>query len=160
QLLEGDWSEYSGGFFRREWFPIIDVPPADLETRVRAWDLAATEAKPGKDPDWSVGVLLGRTKAKQYVVLDVRRLRATPLAVQAAVRQCAEQDGKSVSIYMEEEAGSSGKIATDHFARNVLAGWSFHAVRSTGNKRERAAPFSSMAEAGNVRILRGPWNSA
>jgi hypothetical protein len=42
QLLEGDWSEYSGGFFRRECFVTLDQPP-ELTKIVRAWDLAATE---------------------------------------------------------------------------------------------------------------------
>src|SRR5438552_18064003 len=109
QLLEGDWSEYSGGFFRREWFPVIDNPPADIEKRVRAWDLAATEAKAGRDPDWSAGVLLGRTKDKQYIVLDVVRIRETPLGVQALRRRCAGRDGKGGSIYCQEEGGGSGK---------------------------------------------------
>jgi predicted phage terminase large subunit-like protein len=159
QLLEGDWSEYSGGFFRREWFPIIDTLPGDGLRKVRAWDLAATEAKRGKDPDWSAGVLMARTKDKQYIILDVQRIRATPLAVQVLVQQCAERDGKGVSIYMEEEAGSSGKTVTDHYTRTVLAGWTYRGVRSTGNKQERAAPLSSMAEAENVRLLRAAWNS-
>jgi predicted phage terminase large subunit-like protein len=159
QLLEGDWAEYSGGFFRREWFPIVDTAP-DIQSKVRAWDLAATEARPGKDPDWSAGVLLGRTPDKQYVVLDVVRTRATPLAVQQLVRKCAERDGKAVHVYMEEEAGSSGKIAIDHYRRNVLSGWPFYGVRSTGAKTERAAPFSSMAEAGHVKLVRAPWNTA
>src|SRR5262249_48389040 len=157
QLLEGSWEEYSGGFFRREWFPVTDAPPADLERKVRAWDLASTAAK---SADWSAGVLLGRTKDRRYVVLDVQRLRGTPLEVQALVRRCAERDGRGVPVYMEEEGGSSGKIATDHYMRNVLAGWPFHPVRSTGDKRERAAPLSSMAEAGNVGLLRAPWNTA
>jgi predicted phage terminase large subunit-like protein len=159
QLLEGDWSEHSGGLFRREWFTTIDVPP-ELEKRVRAWDLAATAARPGKDPDWSAGVLLGRTREKQYVVLDVVRIRATPLVVQALVGRRADIDGRGVPVFMEEEGGSSGKIAIDHYRRNVLAGYSFHGVRSTGNKRDRAAPLSSMAEAGNVKLLRAPWNTA
>jgi predicted phage terminase large subunit-like protein len=158
QLLEGDWSEHSGGLFVREWFPVTDSVPADLEQQVRAWDLAATEPKPGQDPDWSAGVLLGRTKAKQYVVLDVRRLRATPLAVEQLLRRCAEQDGQGVAIRFEEEGGSAGKIASDHLVRNVLAGYACQPVRSTGNKAERAAPLSSMAEAGHVLLLRAPWN--
>jgi predicted phage terminase large subunit-like protein len=160
QLLEGDWSEYQGGFFRREWFPILDVAPDNLERKTRAWDLAATETKPGKDPDWSAGVLMARTKERQYIILDVRRTRATPLAVQQLVRAVAEADGKGVHVYMEEEAGSSGKIVSDHFQRNVLAGYAYHPIRSTGSKRERAAPLSSMAEAGHVKLLRAPWNGA
>jgi predicted phage terminase large subunit-like protein len=160
QLAQGDWSEYSGGFFLREWLPICDRPPDDIERKVRAWDFAATEPKPGRDPDWTAGVLLGRTKAKQYIVLDVKRVRATPLAVQQLVRSTAEADGRGVAVYAEEEGGSSGKVVSDHYARNVLAGWPFYPIRSTGNKKERAAPLSSMAEAGHVKLLRGPWNGA
>jgi predicted phage terminase large subunit-like protein len=160
QLLEGDWSEYSGGFFRREWFPIIDTLPADGLRRVRAWDLAATEAKRGKDPDWSVGVLMAQTKHKQYIIVDVKRIRATPLAVEELVKCCAEQDSRATPIYMEEEAGSSGKIAVDYYARQVLPGWNFHGIRSTGSKAERAAGLSSMAESGHMRLLQAPWHSA
>jgi predicted phage terminase large subunit-like protein len=157
-LLEGDWAEPSGGLFRREWFRVVDVPEGTPARAVRAWDLAATEARPGRDPDHSCGVLMARTAEGQYLVLDVRRLRATPLAVERLVRRCAEEDGRSVPVVMEEEAGSAGKTAVDHFARVVLPGWSFKGVRSTGSKRERAAPLSSMAEQGHVRLLRGAWN--
>jgi hypothetical protein len=51
QLLAGDWSvRHGGSIFRREWFRIVDVAPANLR-QVRSWDLAASEAKPGSDPD-------------------------------------------------------------------------------------------------------------
>ena len=39
-----------------------------------------------------------------------------------------------------------------------LAGFSVHADRVTGDKCERAAPLTAQCEAGNVRLLRGPWN--
>jgi predicted phage terminase large subunit-like protein len=158
QLESGDWSEYAGSYFRREWCRVLDHEPADVEKKVRAWDFAATEAKPGCDPDWSVGTLIGRTKQKQYILLGGQRVRATPLRVEQLVRQTAERDGRAVPVIMEEEAGSSGKIVSDHYRRVVLPGFVVTPVRSTGKKAERFAPFSSMAEAGNVFILRGSWN--
>ncbi len=160
QLLEGDWSEYTGSYFRRDWCKVLEHAPDDIEKCVRSWDFAATEAKPGTDPDWSVGTLIGRTKSKQYVVLDVQRIRATPLRVEQLVRATAERDGTSVPVAMEEEAGSSGKVVSDHYRRVVLPGYVVTPVRSTGKKAERFAPFSSMAEAGNVAIVRAPWNTS
>jgi predicted phage terminase large subunit-like protein len=158
QLESGDWSEYTGGYFKKEWCKVLDREPDDVEKKVRSWDFAATEAKPGKDPDWAVGTLIGRTRKKQYVVLDVVRTRATPLGVEQLVRRTAERDGHAVHIVIEEEAGSAGKIVSDHYRRVVLPGFVVNAVRSTGKKSERFAPFSSMAEAGNVSIVGAPWN--
>jgi len=39
---------------------------------------------------------------------------------------------------MEEEAGASGKNMTDHYAREVLQGFSFRSNRPTGGKELRA----------------------
>jgi predicted phage terminase large subunit-like protein len=41
-----------------------------------------------------------------------------------------------------------------------LPGYAVKGVRSTGSKAERAAPVSSAAEAGNVKLLRGAWIGA
>src|SRR5262249_10061066 len=110
QLEAGDWSEYSGGLFKREGFTLVDYAPDDLEKKVRAWDSASTTPALGKDPDWTAGVLLARTRQKQFLVLDVKRIRATPLEVEQLVRRTAEHDGTSVPIYVEEEGGSAGKV--------------------------------------------------
>jgi predicted phage terminase large subunit-like protein len=160
QLLDGDWSARAAGDkFRREWFEIVDVAPADCRL-VRRWDMAATEPKPGKDPDYTVGVLMGLSRAKVLYVMDVKRLRGTPGACEALVRQTAELDGKSVSVRMEQEPGSSGIKAIDDYRRRVLMGWDFRGVPSTGNKELRANPLASQAEAGNVKLVRGPWITA
>jgi hypothetical protein len=45
----------SGGMFQRSDFEIVDAVPAGGR-RVRAWDFAASKAKPGKQPDWTVGL--------------------------------------------------------------------------------------------------------
>ncbi|HEU4752054.1 MAG TPA: phage terminase large subunit [Armatimonadota bacterium] len=162
RLLEGDWEIVEGGnMFRREWFGTpLDAAPAGLRL-ARYWDLAATEVKPGKDPDWTVGTLMGLSSDGYVYLLDVQRVRATPGAVEKLIRQTAELDRDrhgSVDTLMEEEGGSSGIAVTDHYARRVLLGFPFRGIRSTGPKEERAKPFSAQAEAGNVRLVRGPWN--
>src|SRR5262249_52361933 len=159
QLLSGDWSvRHGGSIFRREWFGMIDIAPPNVR-KVRAWDLAATEAKPGTDPDWTVGVLMGRSADGCFYVLDVRCVRTTPQGVEKLVLQTAEEDGRSVSIVMEQEPGSSGKSLVQRYAR-LLAGWPFSAERVTGDKVTRASPFSSQVEAGRVFLVRAPWNAA
>jgi len=159
QLLNGDWSaRQNGSMFRREWFEIVDTAPAGIR-RVRYWDLAATDAGPGKDPDWTAGALVGE-KDGIYYILDIRRVRATPKGVEALVRQTAEIDGRDVPIYMEQEPGSSGVSTIDHYAREVLFGFAFRGNKTTGSKVSRAAPVSSAAEAGNVKLVRGSWISA
>ncbi len=157
QIEEGDWSaRQAGGKFRREWFEIVDVAPAKCQT-VRFWDMAATEPKKGKDPDWTVGCLMGLAPDKTLYVVDIKRVRATPSGNEKLVRQTAELDGKAVAIRMEQEPGSSGVKAIDDYRRRVLMGWDFKGVLSTGSKEVRANPLSSQAEAGNVKLVRGPW---
>ena len=61
---------------------------------------------------------------------------------------------------MEEEGGSSGKITTDHYAREVLPGFTYRAQRSTGSKENRANPFSAAAERKKCFIVEGDWINA
>ena len=57
QLEDGDWDvQASGGFFdvdRIATCRMAELPKG--ARRVRAWDLAATPASEGADPDWTVG---------------------------------------------------------------------------------------------------------
>ena len=160
QLRSGDWDILAGGNkFKRSWFEIVDVVPADCKW-VRFWDLAATEPKPGSDPDWTAGALLGKTSAGIYYVKDIRRVRESPRGVQNLILQTAELDGKEVSIFMEQEPGSSGVNTIDHYRREVLQKFAFYGKKSSGDKEVRANPVSSQAEAGNVKLVRGPWINA
>jgi len=158
QLLDGDWFALPpGSKFRREWFPIVDEAPRGK--LVRYWDLAATEPKEGKDPDWTAGALLTERDG-QYWILDITRTRTTPQGVESLIRQTAELDGRAVSIWMEQEPGSSGVNTIDHYARRVLKGFTFRGHRTTGSKEVRANPVSSAAQAGNIALVRAPWINA
>jgi predicted phage terminase large subunit-like protein len=146
-----------GALFQRQWFGLVDAAPADL-TLVRRWDFAGSKPKPGRDPDHTAGVLVGRSVAGRYYVLDVRRTRDTAGGVEALVKQTAELDGRGVPVRLEQEPGSAGLFVVDQFVRVVLPGWDCRGVPSTGDKAARARPLAAQAEAGNVYLVRGPWN--
>src|SRR5581483_6115202 len=108
-------------------------------------------------PDWTAGVLMGRSDEGVYYVLDVRRDRLSPQGVQALVKRTAQADGYGVPVRMEQKPGSAGATVISHYLRQ-LSGWDFGGERSTGDKVTRARPLAAQAEGGNVRLLRGPWN--
>lgn len=156
QLLKGDWTAAQpGNMFQRSWFGIVEEAPAKMK-RVRYWDLAATEAKAGKDPDYTAGVLMGELEGIYYI-LNIIRVRESAKAVEDLVRQTAELDSKEVMVFMEQEPGSAGKSSIDHYRRNVLKGFPFWSKKTTGSKTMRAAPLASASEAGNVKLVRGAW---
>jgi len=155
---QGDWDAAPGGTIaQRGWFPIIEAAPVGGR-RVRFWDFAATAMAKGKDPDWMVGTLESEL-AKKYTVEHVVRGRFAPGDVEKVVRNTADMDGRGITILMEQEPGSSGKLFTDRMIK-VLAGYTVRAIPSTGDKIHRAMPFIAQAQAGNVQLVKGAWNSA
>jgi predicted phage terminase large subunit-like protein len=171
-LRHGDWTIVpEGGMFYREWFDGRFVQDEELPSGLRLcrfWDLAATEPRRGSDPDYTAGVLLGRSKDNDWYVIDVVRLRATPHKVQQRIAATAEKDlewardrGFSPpAIRMEMEPGSAGKGIVALYRRDVLTKYDFAGIASTGSKQTRAAPLVSKAEAGDLFVCRGPWNTA
>jgi predicted phage terminase large subunit-like protein len=157
QLQEGDWNvKHGGSLFDRTWFKVVEYVPHGAR-KLRYWDLAATEPKPGKDPDFTVGLKLEELDGIFYIS-DVRRTQKTPGEIEKLVKQTAQLDGYETQIYMEEEPGSSGKNNTYNYGK-ILRGYAFWGNRETGAKHLRAAPVSSAAERGLVRIVRGIWNT-
>lgn len=159
QYLDGDWTARHGGnIFLREWFKIVAETPAELKL-VRFWDMAATEPKPNTDPDYTVGALVGEQNGTYYI-LDIKRIRSGPPQVEALIKQTAQLDPHGTRTYMEQEPGSSGVGQVDYYARQVLQGFSFWGIKSTGPKAERAVPVSSASAAGNVKLKQASWNGA
>lgn len=163
RLLDGDWDAIpEGGLFKRQWFANSFIEAYEVPGGIkwlRYWDLAATVAQQGTDPDWTVGAKLGRAGGVWYLV-DVRRMRGTPEEIEGFISATAIEDGRATAIRMEEEPGSSGKSVISHYRRNILSGFDFSGVRSTGDKATRAAPVASAAEGGIFKIARGIWNTA
>lgn len=148
-----------GALFKPTWFKIVDIAPPN-RAMVRYWDLAATEAANGARGDYTAGCLIARDADGFFYIMDMRRIQGSPFDVERLIRQTAELDGYDVPIYIEQEGGASGKFVTEHIIRTVVPGWACRAERPTQSKELRAMPLASMAEAGNVRILRGEWNRA
>jgi predicted phage terminase large subunit-like protein len=160
RYLHGNWRIDSAGgvMFKREWFRIVPQAPAGLHRFVRFWDVAASEAKNGRDPDWTAGVLMSE-KDGQWIVCDVKRFRGSALTVEGQIAQVAQNDPRGTMIRMEQEPGASGKMVIDHYARHILKGYNFLGIPSRRNKVLRAGPLSSAAESGNLILVRGDWNS-
>ena len=164
RLEEGDWwSTTLGTLFDRTSIVIIDdneIPQITSSARaVRFWDLAATEPNHSNpNPDWTVGTLMLFDQGIAYV-LDVKKARVRGEKVEELIARTAYEDGKGVPIRMEQEPGSSGKALMDQYARYVVPGYDFAAIRSTGDKVTRARPFAAAAANGNVRVVRGTWLS-
>lgn len=142
-----------GGLFKRHWFEIVDDYPRDC-SQVRRWDLASSQNK----GDYTAGLKLGEKNGIFYVI-DLKHIQENPAGVEYLIKQTAELDTERTAVRMEQEPGSSGVNTIDHYARFVLKGYNFHGVRSTGSKIERARSVSAAAEAGNVKIVKAPWNS-
>ncbi len=158
RLANGNWKirPVAGMYFRREWFEIVDQAPADMLT-VRFWDFAGSKPTPrNKDPDWTVGLLLGY-KPPMFYVLDVVRMQDSPGAVEQSLIHTAELDGRTVPVFVEQEPGSSSLYLINSLV-DKLPGHVVTGIPSTGSKQTRAKPVSSAAEHRKVVLVRGEWN--
>jgi predicted phage terminase large subunit-like protein len=158
RLLLGNWKirPAAGLYFKREWCAVVDEVPTDLDL-VRYWDLAATEKTALNDPDWTIGVKLGRDRGGGYWLLDVVRSRANPGDVERLLLDTAAQDGNRVRIGFGKDPGQAGKSQALHLVR-VLGGFTVAPAAESGDKITRFGPFSSQCRAGNLKIRRGRWN--
>jgi predicted phage terminase large subunit-like protein len=158
RLLGGNWKirPAAGLYFKREWCAVVDQAPADLDI-VRYWDLAATEKTELNDPDWTVGIKLGRDRNGGYWLMDLVRARANPGDVERLLLDTAARDGKRVQVGFGEDPGQAGKSQAQHLVR-ALSGFNVKPATESGDKLTRFGPFSSQCRAGNVKILHGSWN--
>lgn len=160
RLLRGDWEiADEGELFQRNWFQVIDANELPTATRaVRFWDLAGTE--PGSaspDPDYTVGLRLELDPPSgSFYISHVARARRAPGATENLVKETAQADGPTVSIYIEQEPGAAGVALVDRYKRHVLRGYSVYSRRATGAKEVRARPAAAAAENGLIKIVRGP----
>lgn len=163
RLLNGNWKirPAAGLYFKAEQTRIVKTVPDELVAVVRAWDLAATEINlVNKDPDRTAGVLMGRLKTGQYIVLDVKRLAANAATVRNIVRSTAATDKSEYDcrkILIPQDPGQAGKEQAQSYLRE-LAGYNVKSRPVTGDKVTRAEPFAAQWQQGNVLLLEGSWN--
>jgi predicted phage terminase large subunit-like protein len=147
-----------GGMFKVDHFSIIDNLPSirNIVKSVRYWDKAAT--KEGKGA-FTAGVKMHLLSNGFFVVSDVKRGRWETHERERIIRETAEADRTIVDVWSEQEPGSGGKESAQATVRN-LAGFRAFSETSTGEKANRADPFSVQVNNGNVSLLRGIWNHA
>lgn len=141
----------SGDLFVTEKWVRIETEPLNIVQKVRGWDLAGSSNK----GDWTVGVLLGRTTSRRTVVLDVRRHRFSPSAVEELVSQTAIDDGFETKIRMELPKGDAH--VTDLHYSKLLVGYDYKGTPVVGNKEARAELYASNQNRGLVDVLDRYW---
>jgi predicted phage terminase large subunit-like protein len=161
--LYGNWDirEDAAGFWKAEW---LGEPVYEHELEIvqycRAWDIAGSlpcEALP--NPDWTAGVLIGKTKQGFYVVLDVVRFRARFGEVMQRIIQTSLEDPDGTQIILPQEPGQAGKAAGQMMIKELISEGLYARMRpSNKSKVVRFQPFVAASEAGLVRYVRGDWN--
>ncbi|MFS2114325.1 phage terminase large subunit [Herbaspirillum frisingense] len=146
----------AGGFFSTELIKVVEALPAGLQF-ARGWDFAGTEESDNKGADWTVGALIGKDALGRFYIADINRFRGSSLKVEQAVINTAAQDGVDVPISGPQDPGQAGKAQAHAFVR-MLAGFDIEFTPETGPKTTRASPFAAQVEAGNVFMLKAPWN--
>jgi predicted phage terminase large subunit-like protein len=162
RLLDGSWfaRQESSGLFKREWVGLVDHANGKARQRIRAWDFAFS--KPSEqypNPDWTRGVLMSKDAAKVYTVEDVVGLRDRVHEVEKLVFQTAIQDGQDVIISIPlDPAAAAGAYAKDLQRKLAEMGFSCRLTKPVKSKITRFAPFSSIAQAGFVNVVKANWN--
>lgn len=163
RLANGNWKirPSAGNVFRREWFEVVKAAPADA-VRIRYWDRAGTEAKKGtekkkKGPDATAGLRMSKDRNGVFYIEHVSTFRETAGKVEENIKNTATQDGIQTFIGIEQDPGQAGKAEASYHVKK-LAGFNVRVYPARENKIVRAKPLSAQAEAGNVKLVEGPWN--
>ena len=147
-----------GAMFQEEWFEVVDQAPEGGTKWVRGWDLAATteqEAKSG-EPAYTAGVRIKQGPDGIYYIGHATHFRKTPEGVRKAIRNVASQDPYGTTIDIPQDPGQAGKAQVKSFV-TYMPEYEVRYSTESGDKVLRAEPFSAQCEAGNVKIVKGPW---
>lgn len=162
----GNWKikPEAGKVFNRAWFEVVDSYPVGGKI-VRFWDLAATEktmtrADKYEDPDYTASCKATVVRGIVYII-DVTNELLSPAKADERMKNTASQDVGTfhVAVRFEQEGGASGPRDAAHIIKN-LAGYDVRGIPAHKDKIVRAKPLAAQAYAGNVKLVRGPWNEA
>jgi predicted phage terminase large subunit-like protein len=140
-----------GSMFKESDWRIVEAIPANVIQWVRSWDAAGTEGA----GDYTAGTKMGKTSDGKYIIVDAKHEQLNSQGVEHLIINTALVDGHHVTIFEEEEGGSSGKAVCNARATK-LAGYDYRHARPTGDKETRARPLAAQQQAGNVMLYRDP----
>ena len=153
-----------GGMFKVDRMKIVHSIDRPVTRRVRYWDKAGSKRKTSA---WTVGVKMACVEWAQhiqgenitrrlYYVEDVVRFQERAGDRERIIKETANADGPSVSVWMEQEPGSGGLDSAEMTVGN-LGGFIVHAELPKGDKVARADAFASQVDVYNVHLLAGAW---
>lgn len=161
RLLEGNWKvrASAGMYFPREDSVVIDWLPKESEMIkwVRSWDLAASEESEGKDPDFTVGLLVGRKSNGKLVIGDMIRVRRKAAEVRSLIRNMAVKDGRDVWVVISRDPGQAGKEQAESYLQ-MLHGFTVVQRSITRSKTVMAEPAAALWQQGNIEMVKASWN--
>lgn len=153
RLAEGNWNVklQAGLFFKVGKIEIVSTLPVALRY-CRAWDLAATDGA----GDWTVGAKLGSDADGVFYIADIRRGQWESSYRDLVIRQTSTADGVC-RIRLPQDPGAAGKSEAKRMTM-MLAGHDVTSLPVSGDKATRAIGLAAQMNAGNVKMLAGPWN--
>lgn len=158
-LYQGRPTALEGGIVKRSWFKFVEfIPKEEKITYCRFWDKAASEAVTS---DYTATVLIAYSNSsKNIYVVEASRFKASTYERDQRMLETARKDYiKYGNVYIrhEIEPGASG-IDSANMTSKLLQGYPVRGIRSRKNKILRFEPFAAQLEAGNVYLLKAPWN--
>jgi predicted phage terminase large subunit-like protein len=143
-----------GSIFKRSWFgpdKRVRVAPAEAKV-VRGWDLASSVKKRSK---YTAGVRLSMDNQGVLYIEHALRFREGPGQVEKMIHAVSKQDKAErpqIRISIPQDPGQAAKSQVLAFTK-LLHGFDVRFSPESGEKTDRANPFSAQCEGGNVRII-------
>lgn len=163
-VLLGSWyaRQQTSGLFKREWVQEVELPNGRAKKRIRAWDTAfSAPSEQYPNPDWTRGVLMSKDSTNVYTIEDVQSMRDRVHKVEQLIFETAIRDGQEVTISLPlDPAAAAGAYAKDLQRRLSEMGFNVRLSKPVKSKITRFAPFSSVAQAGFVNVVKADWNKA
>ncbi len=163
--LDGSWTarEEEVGLYQRTMSKIVPFPNMKAHKRVRAWDQASSPVSSASpNPDWTRGVLISKDELGLYTVEDVVSIRDRPHVVENLIYSTALADREfygGVTYVLAIDPGQAGVARANDMKRKLAElGVDCFLIRPNKSKRVRFLPFSSIAEAGFVNVVKADWN--
>lgn len=145
-----------GGMFKLSELPIVSACPTEGR-RVRYWDLGGSDSTKA---DYTVGCLMVESQGTFYIE-DIERGQWTPKERNERIKTTAQADLDAYGVIPTwiEKVPGLGVEVIDNIVR-YLAGFKVHTEMAKADKTTRADPLASQCEAGNVKVVEGPWNAS
>lgn len=164
-FLDGSWTarEEEAGLYLRSMSKIVPYPNMKATKRVRSWDMASQPvSSQSPNPDWSRGVLASKDDTGVYTIEDIVSIRDRPHVLENLIYTTAIQDRDMYGrvIYtIPIDPGQAGIARANDLKRKLAEmGVECQLIRPSTAKRTRFLPFSAIAEAGYVHVVKADWN--